>query len=563
MPGKYFTKQLILLLIILFSVGDASGEATRGNKKERAIIATVNGESITTGEFEKTIESIKNKIGNADNIIIPSNTVILERLINRKLIAQEGGNIGFDSIPEFKMQMDVYRRKTLRELLLKNHLRNLKVNETEVDKLYKEAIKEYKIKSIFVEKEEDAKTLEDGLKMKADFDQLIAQMVAGGKAKGSGEEVFIKATEFNPRIVEIISKMNVGEISPVESIGNGFTVIQLTDIKFTDSPEIKEKAKKEALSRKQKMAFEAYTKSLIKKYAKINDKLLSSLDYEESVEKFTMYLTDNRIIAEIRGDKPITVAELSGEVKSKYYHGIEEAIAKKIINRRKSAIFNDILQKRILLKESMRKKMNETEEYKYKMKEFKEDLMFGIFMQKVIDPEVVIKEEELMESYESNKSEYMTPVMMKIISLTFEKRDEAEDAIEKLRKGMDFNWVKNNMITRENTDKDMVKKEFEGEILVVSELPEHVKKVVIGASSGDYRFCVDPENRYQVLYLQEVYPSVSQSYAEVRNTIAEKVDKEKRELLVEDWFGKLRKASDINIYIKNEKLEKIIFTPSK
>ena len=555
MQGKCALKIICVLLFLSTVIGIGIGHAKPVSKKGKGIAATVNGESITTAELKRILESFKGEKDSSGKKVVTSAAELLDRLINRKLISQEGENIGLDSLPEVKMQVDVYKRQTLRELLLKNQIRNVKSSEKEVDALYRDAIREYKIKSVFVENKEDAENLEESIGNGADFDNTIARLIAGKKASGSVEEKIVKASDLNRQIADMLKKMNAGDTSPVVKIGNGFTVVKVLEIGFHENLQSKVKAEKEALRRNQVKALDGYKKSLYKKLVKINDKLLDGIDFESSLSDFERLLGDKRVLARIDGANPITIGDLAGEIKSKQFHGMEEAITGKSINKKKKVIFNDLIDKRIFLMEAFRKKIDKTEEYKYSVNNFYENLVLGAFIMKVVDPEIKFSEEEFKAYYEEHKSEFTTPVMMKIRSITFEAREDAEDALDKLRKGMDFNWAKNNLKPEIEQGRGAGTREFEGEILVVSELPDHVRNALTGTSEGDYRFCADPENRHQVLHVQEVFPAVPQPYEEAKANIANKMAKDKRDRQVKDWFEKLRKASDVRIHLAGDELE--------
>jgi len=58
--------------------------------------------------------------------------------------------------------VDAYARETLREELAQRVMRDAKPAAGEADRLYEEAIREWKISAILFEKEEDAKRVEAG-----------------------------------------------------------------------------------------------------------------------------------------------------------------------------------------------------------------------------------------------------------------------------------------------------------------------------------------------------------------------------------------------------------------
>ena len=85
-----------------------------------------------------------------------------------------------------------------------------------------------------------------------------------------------------------------------------------------------------------------------------------------------------------------------------------------------------MLHKRVFLKEALRLGIDKTEGYKNKVKEYENSLVFGAFIQKAVVPDVKLKEVELKAHYDQHIKDYTYPEMMKVSTLVFEKREDAE-----------------------------------------------------------------------------------------------------------------------------------------
>jgi hypothetical protein len=140
--------------------------------------------------------------------------------------------------------------------------------------------------------------------------------------------------------------------------------------------------------------------------------------------------------------------------------------------------------------------------------------------------------------------------MMKITSLAFGKRDDAEKAIINLRKGTDFQWVKANAEGQLDRNIKGVL-DFDGRLLTTRDLPEDIRKATSGARTGDFRLYESPQNHYYVLSIQEVVPSKSQPYADAREAIAKKVYDDKLKKALETYANKLRAVSEVKVYLKD------------
>ena len=537
---------LVIFLVIEATVYAADQKFPVINGKKT--VAMINDEPITLDEFNLEVSSLrasKSAEGKKDG-----DSELLRRLINTKLIIQEARKIGLDELDEVKNMVDVFSRVTLRELLAERQLKDVKADPKEVEKIYKESVKEWKIKSVLFEKEDAAKKMEEEIKEGRSFDEVAQKAVSDGTAKGAPESTYMGRKELLPGVAEAVSKMSVGSLSSIIPVGSGFAILKVEDTRYPENPEAKEIAKRQALTLKKRGVLETYNNALIKKYVKLNKKVLDEIDFEAKEPGFQELLEDKRVIAEIQGENPITVGDLTDGVRQQLYHGVERAIESKRLNERKTSVLDEMLYKRVFRKEALRLGIDKTKVYKNRVKEYENSVIFGAFIQKAVRPDIKLKEEELKAYYNDHVKEYTMPEMIKINSLVFAKREFAEKTLEKLRKGTDFQWLMENaegQVDKSNS-KDVLN--FEGKFLTANDLPEGVRKSISGAKPGDFRLYESPEGYFYAVTIQDVIPAKPQPYAETREAIAKILYNEKLNKAVEEWAEKLRAVSDVKVYLK-------------
>ncbi len=510
-------------------------------------IAVVNDEPISIEDLKRAVGMLHGGVETKKTSSRKDYSEIIKRLINTKLIVQEAKNMGFDELEETKGMVDKYAKSSLISLLQDQYVKDLKVDETEADKLYMQMVKEWKIKSVLFEKEDDAKKFAEEIKAGGNFDERIESLIAEKKAKGKKEGGYLKDKDLLPQIQKAISEMNPGSISPVISIDSGYVVLRLDDVRYPDNPDVKDEARNKLLEVERVKALSNYNKELSKKYIKLNKKIIDSINFESKQPGFQNLLKDKRIVAEIKGGKPVTVGEWSEAINREFFHGADEAIKNKKINQKKLDILEKILGKNIFRLEALKKGIDKTDEYKSMVDEYEVSVLFGLFMRKVIAPNVKIKDEELKAYYDEHISEFSFPQMMRIDTIVFKKIQDAESSLDKLKKGAEFSFVK------ENADGQIDKStegllDFGNTPVVTSELPEDIQKAISGAGSGDLRMYVSPEKFYYILYIKEMIPSKPQPFEDAKDSIYDKVLKNKLSKAVDDWTDKLRKNSDIRIY---------------
>jgi len=479
---------------------------------------------------------------------------VLKRLINIQLMVREAREIGFDELPEIKNQVKANSKTVVRQLLIEDVTKDVKVDKVEVESFHRKMVTEWKIKSVLFEKEDDAKKMEEELKTGKDFDELARKAMADKSAKEYGQSAYVKSKDILPEVAEVVSKMKIGEVSPVIKSGPGkeagFTLMKLEENRIPNDPETVEKARAAVLDTARYFALGKFKGEAYKKHVKVNNKLLKSLDFEAKIPGFDKMMKDERTVATIEGSKPVTVRDIADALAKKFYHGVERAIEGKKLNDAKEEVLDGLIEKKVFEIEASKRGIEKTEKFRRAMKEYENSLLFGVFVQKVIISDVKTSEEELKAYYSGHISDYTIPEMIKISGLAFGDRGQAEAVLERLKKGADFDWMKSNAEGQMDKDKPNLLS-FEGGTVFVKNLPQGIQKALTAAHAEDYRLYESPEGGFYVLYVREVVPPGQQSFEVERGDIAKIVFNEKMGAAVEKWADKLRESAEVKIYLSN------------
>ncbi|MEW6719325.1 MAG: peptidyl-prolyl cis-trans isomerase [Thermodesulfobacteriota bacterium] len=523
-------------------------------------LASINGEPLFLEEFDRVLQGLHGDMAdNTQKRAIPHPSELLERLINAKLVLQEAHNIGLDELPEIKAAEKSFAEQTLRGMLYGFQVRNIRTADPkEVEKRYREAVKEVKVSSLLFAGEAEAKRLAEEVKAGGKFELLAAKRIAAGEAKGSAKGEYLKFSSLTPDVAKVVARMKNGEVSPPIRIGNQYSLLKLEGVRYPKDNAARKQAENAALQAKKTAALEAYAKGLRKKYARIDRKVLDQVDYEAEGASFDKFRADQRVVATVKGEKPLTVAALTAAIEKKFFHGAERAAERKKINRRKEQVLEDILDRQVALKEAKIQKLERTEFFRVKAEENRNGLLFGAFVQKVIASDVKVTEEELKSYYMEHAADYAYPEMARIDSLAFTDRTHAENAIGKLRSGADLQWLRANADGQADPAKVKNLLDLKGQMLELSGLPAGVKEAVLGAQPGEYRLYTDPAAAHYVLVLRERVPSRPIPLESVKSGIEKKVYNEKTQRVLRDWEGKLRKASEVKIFATGKKLDRIV-----
>jgi hypothetical protein len=555
MSLKPILSVLIIMMLACFFLLETHGQGKASDQKLPVIdgkkaVATVNGEPISLEEFYRAIADSHagrprgEKAGRIDF------SDIMQRLINTRLIVLEAKNMGLDELPEVKDALDAYAKQALRELLLEDYVKDIAPDDDDIEQRYKSMVREWKLKSLRINKEADARQIEAQLKAGRDFDEVLQKAVEWGIGEADSQGQYVKSKDLTLPVAQLVPQMEVGSISPVLSIGKkGFVVFKLEGIRYPVEEDLQARkiAWRQALNQKRVEAARQYYSDLKKKYVKLDETLFNGLDYESEKPGFEKLSTDKRVLARIKGEKPITVAEFTAAIEDKFYHGVKLAAENKRINSQKIDILESMLQKRLLLMEALKQGIDKTDEYRLRVRQQEISLIFNAFISKVVNPDIKLDLKDLKTYYAQNTEQYTSPQLLRIKSLVFGKRSDAVAAINKLKKGTDFNWLGSNAEGQVDPNAAGILK-FDGQLITLSSLPQKVQKAVSGAHAGDFRLYESPQDFFYVLYIYQVVPSKLQPFEAVRQEIYITVYKDKQKKSIEHWADQLREYYPVKIY---------------
>jgi len=532
--------------------GAAAGEPEVPAPDGKKPLAVVNGEPITLDEFLRQLDRVHSGVGEEARADRQDPSALLERLVDVKLIVQEARAIGLDETPKIKRALETHCRQTLRSMLLAAHARTLPgPDPQEVDRLYKDSVRQYGVTSILVEDEHLAAEFVAGLERGDAFDATAAEWVAAGKATGGEAPRYMPTGELSAAVAETLAGMEVGEVSPPIPLGERVAFVKLTGIRYPEDPEARDRALAEATKQNTARLLKLYLEGLRDRHTVVDESVLAGLDFEAQDPGFDALLEDDRAVAKVAGEDPVTVGMLAEELQERFFHGVGGAASKGKVNDKVPQTLDTLLVDRAALVEARRLKLDTTAEYEARVDEYLEGVLFGAFVERIVEPDVRLSDEVLRGYFDQHLDEYSSPPMMRIDSLVFAEREGAERAIDKLRKGADFQWMRANAGGQvAPTDRDP----GTGKLVPTADLPEGVRKAVVGAEVGEARFYADPGGTYRVLFVRQIVPAQPTSFEAVKEQLAGTVFRQQRRAAVDDWTARLRAASEIEVFASGDEL---------
>lgn len=275
---------IVLLIIIIFPYVYA--------EEKEEVLADVNGVKITMADFENEVNSLPEQYRGKIN-----KKKFLDDLILQELLYEEAKKKKLQEDKDVIDALKMVEKKILVQKLVEKEVMQLaKPTEEEIKKYYEENKDNYKIPEqvnaahILIRVKDGATEEEDNTARKK-LEDILKKIKEGGdfatlakensdcpsKSRG-GELGYFSRGQMVPEFEEVAFKLKPGEISEIVKTKFGYHIIKVLDKKEPrqkELSEVKEEIEQQLTRKKQKDAFENYTKGL-KEKAKItiNEELL-------------------------------------------------------------------------------------------------------------------------------------------------------------------------------------------------------------------------------------------------------------------------------------------------
>ncbi len=203
-------------------------------------VAIVNGKAVPTSR----VDALAQQIARSGRPVTPEmQGQLKEAVIAREIFVQEAQKQGLDTTDDFKTQLELQRQTILINELFGNYQKANPVTEAEVKAEYDKFAatnsgKEYKVRHILIDKEDQAKAIIAQLKKGGKFDEIAKKSSKDpGSAANGGVLDWADAGNYVAEFSQALTKLAKGKMTetPVKT-QFGFHIIRLDDVRDTQLP---------------------------------------------------------------------------------------------------------------------------------------------------------------------------------------------------------------------------------------------------------------------------------------------------------------------------------------
>ncbi|MFH1848188.1 MAG: peptidyl-prolyl cis-trans isomerase [Candidatus Omnitrophota bacterium] len=286
--GFYF----FAVVLILFAVAAAGcgKKADKGEARKNEVVATVDGENITSGEIQNKMDSLPDHY---KNIVRQHKREFVDDIISEKVLLKEALKRGLDKDKEVVSMINETRRRIIVSKLVKDEMEKVSnISDAEIERYYnanqdKFMLPErWRASHILVKTEDEAKAVAERLSKGESFEDLAKENSVDGSAEQGGDIGFFASGQLIPEFEEVAVKLEAGKVSGIVKSQFGYHIIKVTDHKPTELQpldSVKQRISNELLAQKRKDAYDIFVGGLkSKSKITVNEELL--MPAEEDTE---------------------------------------------------------------------------------------------------------------------------------------------------------------------------------------------------------------------------------------------------------------------------------------
>lgn len=211
--------------------------------RSQLLIATVDGQEIRQADVSALVATLPPQTQQLPREqLLP---LVLQELINNKILVKLARRDGLDKEPEFERQIKSAAEQILRQIFLEQ-LSEAALNDEAIQKYYDENIGsakgnvEVRARHILLETEEDALAVVEEIESGGNFERLARDRSTGPSAPAGGDLGYFTRDAMVAPFAEAAFAMAVGEVSEPVQTRFGWHIIKVEDRRETAPPPLEQ-----------------------------------------------------------------------------------------------------------------------------------------------------------------------------------------------------------------------------------------------------------------------------------------------------------------------------------
>lgn len=251
--------------------------------------------------------------------------------------------------------------------------------------------------------------------------------------------------------------------------------------------------------------------------------------------------SDDIVVAMVNNE-PITKSTLDRLVKE--YK--EETQTDKVTTDKKKQIIKSLMTRYLILQQSSVQALKSDEIIMAKVMIYENNLIVNRFVKDQVDKKVTVTDGELKKYYNLNSHEFRTNPKVQAKAILLKTKEEAEKILYRLRKGEDFGKLAQDFSIDPFTASDggnmAILEKGKGKVFT------QIEKVLFELKPGEISDVVETAFGFNILSVDQVFPSELKSFEEVRKQIKMSILQQKKVRAFEKMSNRLQGDAEIKIF---------------
>ena len=540
----------ILTLAILFVLPIAAAP-------DEVVLALVNDEEITLQDLDFELGPfLKAFADGKQGLSLPEPDGILRRLIQNRLLEQEGYRIGADERFQVVNTVNQYLRAKATVALLDSVTNGAALGgRAKLDSLLDKSSSMRRYSHIIVPLEETASALRDSLDLGVPFEDLARRHSQDGSAAKGGDLGWARRGAYVPEFERAAGELKIGEvIGPLET-SFGWHIVRLDDVRtesLGDSDDMA-KAMRQKIEKEDRMsASRIYLDALRDEYqVQIHEELVRSLNFgSDDPAEIAALRASEAVIVEMPGAR-LTVKELNRNILFTHFHGLS---GKPDADQIRDRFLSDWIDEILLWQEVRVNGLDKTPALQLGAKQIEREQLREEVLISVLSVRYEPTPDQIEDFYEGNPDRFKRVPRIKLRSVLLADEKGALAFRKQLEQGAKLSWLSSR---------------FEGVVAGEEAYPldwiESASMNLTGEEATEGRI-LGPFRQmkgWAVAVVHAVEAPEAPPLAECRGEVIAQMKKERNRMTLESAMARLEENSEIKVMkgaasaVENHMLETI------
>ncbi|MCY4401895.1 MAG: peptidyl-prolyl cis-trans isomerase [Candidatus Poribacteria bacterium] len=218
-------------------------------------------------------------------------------------------------------------------------------------------------------------------------------------------------------------------------------------------------------------------------------------------------------------------------------------------------------ESRLILSLAKDMKLNEDEEILKKVRDYLQDLMIERITEQEVDNKLVLDEADYKKYYDAHKEDYMRPAQVKLMCITLQNKERADEVFAELKAGKDIAVAAQELSDRGELVGPGANPAAPGDTDYIGKntYPTGTEPFMDAAFEAELETLhpsvieveVQGEKYFMMFVKKEERDAFQRPFddPEVRKNVVRKTERERRDSLMKEWLMQLRERAEVKTFI--------------